>query len=300
MSDDESKNSIDAERNQIRITLRLARECADPSLAVPTAAIAVPADVGKKGLSAIVNHLLGKHQSTQAIPFDFIVANTGRLLRTGIEREARRSGLSLEEAVPMTYFPAVPTPEESPDQEPLPDWIDTLCFHDDAKVLVAGCYDGSIVLHALGATGQQHQLTKRSVSAVHKGAVKCVSFSQQQQENSSSAEIMVASGSMDQTLKLCILDSKKGTLRPYAECITGHSASISSVAFSQQNHGRLVSADWDGGLCVWNPSSVEGRNVEPEAVVPTTSKKSKKTSQSPMENDETTSTAAEGTVTHHC
>jgi ribosome biogenesis protein len=295
MGDDanESVGSIDAERNQIRITLRLARECSDPSLAVPTAAIAVPADVGKKGLSAVVNHLLGKSDDdiSIAIPFDFIVANTGRLLRTGIEREARRSGLSLEEAVPLTYFPAVPAPDESPDQEQLPDWIDTLCFHDDERVLVAGCYDGSIVVHTLGAKGE---LTKRSLSAVHKGAVKCVSLMQQQQEHSSAAELMVASGSMDQTLKLCMLDSAKGLLRPYAECITGHSASISSVAFS--NHGRLVSADWDGGLCVWDPTAVEGRDHddEPEIVVPT--KKSKSSSQRPAEN-RASPTASAGTIT---
>jgi ribosome biogenesis protein YTM1 len=43
---------------QVRVSLILAAECTDRSLEVPTEPIAVPADIGRKGLSAVINHLL--------------------------------------------------------------------------------------------------------------------------------------------------------------------------------------------------------------------------------------------------
>ena len=55
-SDSESSN----EGEQIRVSLRLAASVKDRTLEVPTEPIAVPADIGRKGLSAVVNHLLGR------------------------------------------------------------------------------------------------------------------------------------------------------------------------------------------------------------------------------------------------
>jgi len=125
-SSDDSNDDDDDRGEQIRISLTLASECRDKSLQVANLpSIAVPADVGRKGLSAVVNHLLDRRllgedemeddDRLAAIPFDFIVGGANstnrRLLRTGIEREARRSGLSLEEAIPVTYFPAQEAPE---------------------------------------------------------------------------------------------------------------------------------------------------------------------------------------------
>lgn len=256
-ADQSDSDSSSVEQNQIRISLRLAKECQDKSLSVPSAAIAVPADVGRKGLSAVVNHLLERENM---LSFDFIVANTGRLLRTGLEREARRSGISLEEAVPLTYFPALPIPEAKGESEEAPDWIDSLCIHGD--VLIAGCYDGSLVTYGAG----QLSLTKQSITAMHKGAIKCVGV---HQKHSTSKDLLVASGSMDQTLKLSVLGSD-GTMQALADCLTGHSASISSLAFSKST-GRLASADWDGGLCLWNPDAIQEGDTQTEQA----SKKSK-------------------------
>jgi ribosome biogenesis protein len=103
-------------------------------LEVPSEPIAVPADVGRKGLTAVLNHLLGRgaiasedskdnhdHSDSEdvdsttnsdklpPIPFEFVMSKN-RLLRKGVEKEARQHGISMEEAIPITYFPATTGP----------------------------------------------------------------------------------------------------------------------------------------------------------------------------------------------
>ena len=93
---------------QVRVALQLAPDCWNPSLALDQSLgpIAVPADVGRKGLSAVVNHLLdrklpkgdddddedddddddvaaekGEDNRLPAIPFDFIVGKPSSTTR---------------------------------------------------------------------------------------------------------------------------------------------------------------------------------------------------------------------------
>jgi len=218
--DDDSDSSIEGE--QVRISLRLAPDCKDRSLEVPGEPIAVPASVSRKGLSAVLNHLLDRRLENEEeeeeegdddedddrlppLKFDFIVGGAGRssnqdpatgsaataasnnknrrLLRVGVEREARRQGLSLEEAIPITYFPALeqPHPDPSPDDDDrqLPDWISAMSIADDHEnreagdvdennvngngnggdggILVAACYDGSIHCFRTGQRRQQRE-----------------------------------------------------------------------------------------------------------------------------------------------
>eukprot|EP00566_Odontella_aurita_P027574 CAMPEP_0113569638 /NCGR_PEP_ID=MMETSP0015_2-20120614/24525_1 /TAXON_ID=2838 /ORGANISM="Odontella" /LENGTH=160 /DNA_ID=CAMNT_0000472331 /DNA_START=21 /DNA_END=499 /DNA_ORIENTATION=- /assembly_acc=CAM_ASM_000160 len=145
--DDESS----ADGEQIRVTFVL-----DPSvpssdrsdLEVPPDPIAVPSSVRRRGLSAVINHLLDRKvprdegergsddeddneeeedsEKLPAVPFDFLVG--GRLLRTGVEATARREGLSLERAVEVRYFPASRAPQGGGEGETLPDWITALSY----------------------------------------------------------------------------------------------------------------------------------------------------------------------------
>ena len=277
-------NSSDSDSDagvQVRIALQLAPDCWDRSLALDESygAIAVPADVSRKGLSAVVNHLLdrrlpkGEHNEEDneaedddrlpAIPFDFIVGKasttTRRLLRTGIEREARRSGLTLEEAIPVTYFPAQTAPTLDGESEELPDWIAVLQYVVDAGTkkhyLGSGCYDGSI--HILQARFSNHdestsmllekvatQLPERSSA----GAIKSLAMGSTER----SQDVWLAAGSMDHSLKLYRMNPETHKLRRHADCIGanskgGHAAAVSSVDFwLSSNQMYLASADWDG------------------------------------------------------
>jgi len=264
---------------QVRVVLSLAPDCTDRSLAVDVQAIAVPADVGRKGLSAVVNHLLDRKLGTTqdgedgsdaevddddsgdkddrlpAIPFDFIVGGSNklqqgsssrRLLRTGIEKEARRSGLTLEEAIPITYFPAQQAPEMSGQSEQLPDWIAALSFVRQ-DILCTGCYDGSI--HVFQTRKREDGITLVLEKVAMKlptsdgGPIKCLSAI----EESSDGRIWLATGSMDHSLQLFRMDADTFKLSKHGDCKGGHVSAVASVdLLHSDSHKYLASGDWDG------------------------------------------------------
>jgi ribosome biogenesis protein len=238
--------------HQIRVTFHLAAAYQQevPSLQVPHDVLVVPSDIGRKGLSTVINHLLDRPTTTTttdhdddeppehavvvvlpAIPFEFMIGkDTNRILRTtgGIEREVRRLGLSMEEAVHVTYFPAQLPPERMSEETPtLPDWIGSMQAVDvnrmngtnnnnnnnnnsnnNVSFLCTGCYDGSIVV--LDATCTElpdpHPAESAVVlpmvatkSAAHHGPIHCLSAVPIEH---TTRNVVIATGSMDHTLKI--------------------------------------------------------------------------------------------------
>lgn len=228
---------------QIRIALRPSRECSD-ALALSSDAIAVPASIGRKGLSAVVNHLLERED----IPFEFIVGKSTKLLRTGVEKEARKLGLSLEEAIPITYFPSTDAPQAMGESERLPDWISSMDAID--QTLVTGCYDGSLYLFETKNKKSSSSLLPIQQTKAHDGPVKCVSIGKDNEN-----QVWIASGSMDHSLKLF------KDLNEYAQCHEGHSSSIGAVDIHGSGQ-RLASGDWDGNVCLWDFSDITEQPIK--------------------------------------
>jgi ribosome biogenesis protein len=296
--DDES---VDSAVLQVRIRLTLAPECADRSLQVPTDIIAVPADASRKKLSAIINHLLDRKLTSEdeevdedddnedshklpAITFECIIGRTNRLLRTGLEREARRSGLSLEEAISITYFPAQQAPETSGESDPLPDWIAAMSYVPERRVLCTGCYDGSIqVFRDDVEDGKVTMVATRALA--HKGPIHCLSATTTAEAMGRDASVWIATGSMDHTLQLHQLDSTNA-LSLYASCQGGHTSAITSVDLNN-NTMSLASGDWDGNLSLWN-LTLEPAAGEEESATPLAKKT--KTTKVPSGGDSTKST----------
>lgn len=251
-SDSESSN----EGEQIRVSLRLAASVKDRTLEVPTEPIAVPADIGRKGLSAVVNHLLGRpipgeddddsdnasntSSESDKLPqlnLEFILGKSNKLLRKGVEKEARQNGLSLEEEIPIVYFPAVDVPNLSDEREELPDWISCLSHEHNKEVLFAGCYDGSLHLYQ-SSKGALKEISKTHVAS---GPIKCLATWQ------SDDDVMVASASMDQSL--AIHSFSDGSLQHLGTCTNeNQSSAISSLAFNN----RIASGDGSGTICIWD------------------------------------------------
>ena len=294
------------EGNQIRISFVLdasvgTKETPDGEpLEVPSEPIAVPATTRRRGLSAIINHLLDRKVEKDAkdgsddesgsdsdsdsddeaklpsIAFDFLV--NGRLLRTGIEAAARREGLSLETAVKVHYFPAARAPTGEGESEELPDWITAMsscctsaagsATGGTADVLFAGTADGAI--RAFGC--DEGGITELSTIGAHAGPIKCIASLPDANANASGC--LVASGSIDQTLVMHHMEKNKLAL--HSVFGGGHTNSICSVALMRQSEGKAVmaSGDWDGNLSVWKvPSTGDGGNSTNKA-----SKKKQKTS----------------------
>ncbi len=277
-SDDESM--ADA---MLRVSLKLASSVKDRSLEVPTQAIAVPADIGRKGLSAVLNHLLGRSVSSDnnndsdsdsddddssqdgnklpPLTFEFIVKGTSnRLLRKGVEKEARQHGLSLEEAIPITYFPAANVPEKQSDGETLPDWISCLeTAASNNKFVFSGCYDGSI--HAYQRTAN-NGLTKVDFAvAGGAGPIKAMAVTEMEDK------LWIASASLDHSLSIHTFetDKNKNKLHSYGQCVQAENElGSSSSAYTSLDFARsssnvsnlLASGNGSGKISIWNVKNV--------------------------------------------
>jgi ribosome biogenesis protein YTM1 len=244
---------------QVRVSLKLAASVDDRSLEVPTEPIAVPADIGRRGLSAVLNHLLGRsvpnrddaseseeedeenEEKLPSLTFEFVVAGTNnRLLRKGVEKEARQYGVSLEEAISITYFPAANAPDMSDDQEQLPDWVSCLSYNQ--SILSSGCYDGTIHLYQQGGDGMK----KLHSTAVATGPIKCLATTDIEDK------LWIASASLDHTLSLHTYDADSG-LEAYGQCIQeGMSCAMSSLDFASAQSRLLASGDGNGSICLWD------------------------------------------------
>ena len=280
---DIADQEVESENEKIRITLLVAKEYLNhvPSLEIPTDPIAVPSSTRRSGLSAIVNHLLhrklpqddendenekNEDDKLPSLPFDFIVNQ--KLLRTSIEVAARREGLNLEQAIEIQYFPALPPPlQQETNIQPEPDWIYSLSYcsmpiHKDNTIhetkvqqgyLVSGSATGSIrIMDTKDNTTLAPRISLQHSFQPHTGPVTCISTLPRLDTAES---VVIASGSMDQTLKTHLYTPSTSQIQSLATLRGGHFASISSVKWANSSmadtNAWLASGDFDGGLCIW-------------------------------------------------
>lgn len=298
---------------QVRISLKLASSVQDRSLEVPTEPIAVPADIGRKGLSAVLNHLLGRKVTKDKkrddeseddeeedddddqdgklapITFEFIMAGTNnRLLRKGVEKEARQYGISLEEALSITYFPATTAPDLSEEQEQLPDWVSRLAYsnHKDSsssasRLVCSGCYDGTMHLFKQQESGggEEEALEKLQTVTVATGPMKALAMTRTESQS-----LWIAAASLDHSLSLYQYSQDDG-LHFRGHCTQEDSSAAISCLDFQRNSSVLASGDGKGTICLWNLPSGDGMAMESSD---STKKKKQKTTtgaQKTLHND---------------
>ena len=270
-----SSDSEDDKGNQVRVSLKLSANVQDRSLEVPSEPIAVPADIGRKGLSAVINHLLGRSSTTKEdkdsddsdsdsdsdseqqeggklvpLNFEFILSGAkNRLLRKGVEKEARQHGLSLEQAIAITYFPASNGPELSDEHESLPDWISSLSLQ--GNLLCSGCYDGTLHLYKEQILDDRSHdgLVKLDSTVVSSGPIKCVDTVLMDD-----GTMWIATACLDHTMHIHNYSpsSSSSKLNMYGQCKQdGLSCAMTSLDFSPSSK-LLASGDGHGCICIWD------------------------------------------------
>ncbi|CEP10595.1 hypothetical protein [Parasitella parasitica] len=253
--------SLEQEQVQVRFTTQ------QPEYAVNDAAILLPSNIKKDGLSEIVNSLLGNDKH---IPFDFLI--DGQLLRTSVVEYLNAAQLSTENLITIEYvesmLPPIPLTAYQHD-----DWISSVKGLNG--LFATGSYDNMVRLW--NATGECI-----STFIGHSDAVKSVAFGHNN---------TLFSGSLDHTVIGWEYTEAGNSHRIMYEC-KGHKGPIESVAVSYTGK-QIASASADGLVKVW--STEEPTEDEPTEEA-SSSKKRKKTSEKPDRKIKTRSVSLEGHV----
>lgn len=232
-----------------------------PQYEVPADDIAVPSEIRRKGLSKVVNYLLGNEDSdddsdndidndgglaspSSKVSFDFMVKN--KFLQQSVAGYIRSASLSFESVLTIHFLPRSTKPSDSSPSDTLPDWVSSVAH--GGPMLAVGCYDGVVRVFDPKGMG-----VVASASA-HQAAVKAVAVC--------ADKSLVASGGHDQALKLHSYDAEAKALTTASEC-GGHSASVEALSFSPS--GLLASGDFAGGVCIYEVGDAAGGAVGGEA-----------------------------------
>ncbi|RYP25503.1 hypothetical protein DL767_008366 [Monosporascus sp. MG133] len=129
----------------------------------------------------------------------------------------------------------VKTPEPDPLAAGHEEWVSSVAFSHDSKLLASGSDDRTIKIWD-AATGSLQQTLEG-----HSNIVSSVTFSHDSK--------LLASGSYDGTIK--IWDAATGSLQ---QTLKGHSNIVSSVAFSYDSK-LLASGSYDGTIKIWDAAT---------------------------------------------
>ncbi|KAK4804767.1 hypothetical protein SAY86_004584 [Trapa natans] len=227
-------------RVQVRFFTKL-----EAPLKVPSASIAVPADLTRLGLSSIVNSLLkSKNADWEAGPFDFLI--DGELVRMSLEQFLLGKGISVEKILVIEYIRAVVARKE---EEPSP--------HDDWVSAVDGSFPGFILTGSYDGFGRIWKAPGLCTYILdgHSDAITSVSVINQKGEEN----IAVATASKDRTLRLWKVDGECHGNHPRKirafKILQGHNASVQSVAVEASGN-MICSGSWDSSIKLWRTSVV--------------------------------------------
>ncbi|OEL34721.1 Ribosome biogenesis protein WDR12-like protein [Dichanthelium oligosanthes] len=191
-------------------------------LRAPPAAIAVPADLSRMGLSEIVNSLLAAAEPDhKQQPFDFLV--DGELVRLPLQQFLLAKGISAERVLELEYVKAV-APRKQDEPCPHDDWVSAVDGSNPSFILT-GCYDGLARLWKDAAVCTQ-------ILEGHSDAITSTRFINKGVETEGS--LHVVTGSKDRSLRLYKFDTSASMDYPKwvgaYKIFRGHTSSVQSIA----------------------------------------------------------------------
>lgn len=214
---------------------------------VPEDQLVVPAELGRYGLSEVVNRLLSLEKP---VPFDFLVE--GEFLRTSITQYLQATRHSSEQVLCLEYVLALSEPEQSQVDE-VPDWISGIVPLQGlpSSWFAAVSYDGTARLY----DGHRSRLVVRIVD------VPLTSVAALPSTDGRSCRLVT--GGKDGSTKCCTLQLGGGDAKseggssaaaagPVA-ALGGRDGSKATQAVAAKEDGTLIaSAGWDQEICIWN------------------------------------------------
>ncbi|CAK9168681.1 unnamed protein product [Ilex paraguariensis] len=235
-------------RVQVRFVTKL-----KPPFKAPLTSIAIPSNLTRLGLSAVVNNLLKAvpgNEDWKTEPFDFLI--DGELVRMSLEEFLLAKGISAERVLEIEYIKAVaPRKEETPSLHD--DWVSAVDGSNPGFILT-GCYDG------FGRIWKAAGLCTHVLEG-HSDAVTSVSIiKQKSMAVESTADLLVATASKDRTLRLWKFDAEQSLDHPSKirafKVLRGHNASVQSIA-AQPSGDMVCSGSWDCRINLWQTNDFD-------------------------------------------
>ncbi|KAF6149333.1 hypothetical protein GIB67_016871 [Kingdonia uniflora] len=251
-----SNGDITAEdENSRRVQVRFITKLQSP-LKVSLSSIAIPSNLTRRGLSALVNSIIQAGDSDwEPIPFDFLIHN--ELIRMSLEEFLIAKEISAEKTLEIEYIQAVvPRKEEGP--LPHPDWMSA----------VSGAYPGFILSGCCDSSGRIWNSDGMCTHILegHSNAITSVSIINPK-VSGSGAKIRLATASKDRTLRLWEVDINEPVVpdtkvRAF-KILRGHKSAVQSVA-ARPSGDMVCSGSWDCTINLWgtNESDAEDESIK--------------------------------------
>lgn len=215
---------------------------------VPEDDLVVPADLGRYGLSEIVNRML---DFDAPVPFDFLV--DGEFLRSSVLEYLVANKRSSEKVLKLEYVVALSEPEKK-DIDQVPDWISGVAALQapPSAWFVAVSYDGTARVYEGERSQSVVRLADTPVTAVAAISV----------DNGRGSHIVAAG--KDGTMRCCALRHTGGAAAAGPVVALRSSASAKAVeAVAINEDGTLLaSGGWDQDICVWNGNVFEAPSAD--------------------------------------
>ncbi|KAK0720056.1 WD40-repeat-containing domain protein [Lasiosphaeris hirsuta] len=245
---------------QVKVTFTTIEE--DIQLPETKRQLLVPADIGRHGLSRILNS--ESMLDTASIPFDFLV--NGSFLRTNLQEYLETNGLSHESNVTLQYVRSLIPPKYEASFEH-DDWVSAVdvlsqtstagrwsgdSFQSGQERVLSASYDG--LLRIWNASGNVIATSPSGSHGGHISSIKAVKFL---------SNVQLASASMDRTVrvwKYTESDHFTGEMKPTLE-LYGHTGSIDSLEVDGSSK-RILTASADGAIGFWTASKASAPEAD--------------------------------------